>query len=188
MYYKGNVLDISLSQRSRARDLRIENVFPSNDIDVLAYTPTEGLIACSFLGSATEGKIKADGTFVYDRGETVKSTALAIDKTTRFANELRSKYALSRVSSSAITGGDLLISPNVGQRLYISEQTSATDITLSFNASAFPSPITTRKPIGIGLQLRFRRTATGADINWPSSITPNPFSIVTRERLSLIHI
>ena len=179
---KESQLEITLSQKTRGRDQLVDNVFPNADIDILAYNSTDGLIACSLLGSSTEGKITAGGTFSYDKGGTVQSTAIAIDQTTRFANELRSKYAYSRVSSSGITGGDLYISPNVGRRLYISEQAAATDLTLSFNASAFPSPITTRKPIGIGLALKFRRTPTGTDINWPSTIVPNPLSIVVKEQ------
>ena len=175
-------LEVTLSKRTRSRDQLVDNVFPNASIDTLEYLSTDGLIACAFLGSSTEGKIKADGTFSYDKGSTVQSTAIAIDQTTRFTNELRSKYAYSRVSSSAITGGDLYLSPNVGRRYYIAEQASATDLTLSFNATSFPSPITTRKPIGIGLALRFRRTPTGSDIIWPSTIVPNPLSIVVREQ------
>ena len=179
---KDSQLEITLSKRTRSRDQLVDNVFPNAELDTLHYNATDGLIACAFLGSSTEGKITASGTFSYDKGSTVQSTAIAIDQTTRFANELRSKYAYSRVSSSAITGGDLYISPNVGRRLYISEQAAATDLTLSFNPSAFPSPITTRKPIGIGLALKFRRTPTGTDINWPSTVVPNPLSIVVREQ------
>ena len=67
---KESQLEITLSQKTRGRDQLVDNVFPNADIDILAYNSTDGLIACSLLGSSTEGKITAGGTFSYDKGGT----------------------------------------------------------------------------------------------------------------------
>ena len=78
---KESQLEMTLTRKSRGRDQLVDNVFPNANIDLLHYLASDGLVACSFLGSSTEGKITASGTFSYDKRSTVQSTAIAKDQT-----------------------------------------------------------------------------------------------------------